>query len=203
VAGNDGRQALIDAAIGSIAERGAARTQPKDLTQTLGLSKSLVNFHFDGRDGLLAEAIATALERHVDELRTSVASAGATPMARLLAWIDSFLIWTAANPGMAAAVTFPEWVAAVPVPLNGATSRIAVANMARLDLLCSLIDEARGRDASGAASDRLDPVSQDGYPDICLWWLLDGAATAVANNPDHLDGIRATVRTHITSLLSA
>jgi AcrR family transcriptional regulator len=203
VGGNDGRQALIDAAIGSIAERGAARTQPKDLTQTLGLSKSLVNFRFDGRDGLLAEAIATALERHVDELRTSVASAGASPMARLLAWIDSFLSWTAANPGMAAAVTFPEWVAAVPVPLDGATSRIAVANMARLDLLYSLIDEARGRDASGAASDRLDPVSHDGNPDICLWWLLDGAATAVANHPDHLDGIRATVRTHITALLSA
>jgi len=199
---SDGRQALIDAAIGSIAERGAARTHPKDLTQALGLSKSLVNFHFDGRDGLLAEAIATALERHVDELRQSVASAGTAPMARLLAWIDAVLSWTAANPGIAAAAAYPELVAAVPDHLDGPTSRIVSANLARLDLLCTLVAEIRGQAPSPTTAAPLDRVAHVDHPDMAIWWVLEGAATSVANQPQLLDRVGATVRVHVTSLLS-
>lgn len=200
---NDGRQALIEAAIDSIAVHGVARTHPKDLTDALGLSKSLVNFHFDGRDGLMAEAIATAFERHVDGLSLAVLSAGPDPMARLIAWIDAFLTWSATHPGLMAATAFPDVTPGTDGVHDGSATRFTAATLARWDGLCGLILEAvgtaGGRSTVGpnASSDIVDD------PGITVWWFLQGAAVSAASRPDQLEMIRETVLSRLPALLAS
>lgn len=141
---NHGRDALVEAAIRSIAVEGAARTHPKDLAESLGLSKSLVNFHFGGRDGLLAEAIATSYERYVDLVWAAAESAGSDPVARLFAWIDEQIDWTAANPGLAAALNFPSEASSLQGRFDEETrERLRVAGMRNFRNLLSLVDAAR------------------------------------------------------------
>lgn len=201
--GIDGRQALIEAAIDAIAVHGAARTHPKDLTESLGLSKSLVNFHFEGRDGLLAEAVATALERQVEGLRLAASSAGADPMARLLAWADAFLTWSAVNPGLAAATAFPESCTEVIVRSDGVAIRLTAAVVDRADQLHSLLHDARHRVSAESEGDADERTDHDEDSELTIWWLLQGAAVSVANRPDHLDGLRAVVRARIPVMVAS
>lgn len=202
VAGIDGRQALIEAAIDSIAVRGTARTHPKDLTASLGLSKSLVNFHFVGRDGLLAEAVATSLERQVEGLRLAAASAAADPTTRLLAWADAFLTWSAANPGLAAATAFPESCTEAISLTDEVATRLTAAVAARWDQLCALVRDVRDSldDMSDGDVDHRTAFGEESV--ATLWWLLQGAAVSLANHPDHLDSIRASVRARIPASLT-
>lgn len=200
--GIDGRQALIEAAIDAIAAHGTARTHPKNLTELLGLSKSLVNFHFEGRDGLLAEAVTTALERQVEGLRLAAGAAGADPMARLLAWADAFLTWSAANPGLAAATAFPESCTETDILADGVATRLTTATVARWDMLCALVRDARDVVGDESVGGLEDHTGLDGDSDRMIWWLLQGAAVSVANRPDHLDGIRAAVRARVLMLVA-
>lgn len=199
--GIDGRQALIEAAIDAIAVHGAARTHPKELTESLGLSKSLVNFHFEGRDGLLAEAVATALERQVDGLGLAASADGADPLARLLAWADAFLTWSAVNPGLAAATAFPESCTEANRRPEGVTIRLTAAVAARRAQLHALVRDARGLVPSLSDGDLDDRDDLDEESDLTIWWLLQGAAVSVANRPDHLDRIRAVVRARVAGLV--
>ena len=107
VAYNAGKAAILDRAVELVHEVGPAAVHPNEICQELGLSKSLVNFHFQGRDGLLAEAIAIGYERYVDVLAAAVAAANDDPIARLEAWIDAQVAWTTAHVGLAAALNFP------------------------------------------------------------------------------------------------
>lgn len=141
---NKGRDALVEAAIRSIALEGAARTHPKDLAEALGLSKSLVNFHFGGRDGLIAEAIATSYERYVDLIWAAAESAGSDPVARLFAWIDEQIDWTAANPGIAAALNFPFEASGIQGRFDESTrSRMQLAGRRNLENMNRLVRAAR------------------------------------------------------------
>lgn len=103
---NDGRAALIEAAIAKMSKDGPALVQPNELCIELGLAKSLVNFHFGGRDGLIAEALAISYERYVIEISTACDNAGPDAIDRLRAWADQQLDWTIENPGIACGLTF-------------------------------------------------------------------------------------------------
>ena len=105
---NEGRSALVEATILAISEFGPGSVHPNDLCRELGLSKSLVNFHFGGRDGLIAEALALSYERYVDHLWAIAESAGPTAFDKLLAWIMGQVEWTIEHPGIAAGLNFPR-----------------------------------------------------------------------------------------------
>lgn len=172
---NHGRDALVEAAIRSIAIDGASRTHPKDLAETLGLSKSLVNFHFGGRDGLIAEAIATSYERYVDLMWAAAESAGSDPIARLFAWIDEQLDWTAANPGIAAALNFPGEASGMQGRFDPATrERMQIAGARNFDNLESLVRAARQRFRDPSAPE-IDAITQT-YDAAIIGWLTLGAA---------------------------
>lgn len=113
-----GRDALVEAVLAELSVKGPANIYPNDISTGLGLSKSLVNFHFGNRDGLVAEAMAVGYERYVDHLWSAALAAGSDPVSRLLAWIDAQLEWTVANVGLAAALNFPHEAAA----LDGVTN---------------------------------------------------------------------------------
>lgn len=105
---NDGRHRLVEATIVAIAEVGPGSVHPNELCRELGLSKSLVNFHFGGRDGLIAEALAVSYERYVDHLWSCAEASGPTAFDKLLSWIMAQVEWTIENPGIAAGLNFPR-----------------------------------------------------------------------------------------------
>ena len=87
--------------------RGPRGVRPNEICRDLNLSKSLVNFHFGGRDGLIAEAIALAYDTSVSQLWEKAMNAGSDALDRLIAWVQSDINWAIENPGLAAAMTFP------------------------------------------------------------------------------------------------
>lgn len=176
---NHGRQALVEAAIRSIATEGAARTHPKDLTEGLGLSKSLVNFHFGNRDGLMAEAIATSHERFVDLLWSAAMSAGEDPVARLSAWIDELLDWTAANPGLAAVIAYPDKASSLQGRFDDAAqARIEAAEARNLANLRTLVTAARAARRPGVDDETVGDITN------VVAWLVLGASVWVSG--DHI-----------------
>lgn len=104
---NEGRDAILQAAVAQMSIRGPRGVRPNEICRDLSLSKSLVNFHFGGRDGLIAEAIALAYDTSVSQLWEKAMNAGPDALDRLIAWVQSDINWAIENPGLAAAMTFP------------------------------------------------------------------------------------------------
>ena len=208
---NQGREALIEAAIRSISVDGASRTRPKDLAEGLGLSKSLVNFHFGGRDGLIAEAVATSYERYVDLVWAAAESAGSDPVARLFAWIDEQIDWTMANPGIAAALNFPNEASGMLGRFDGAErDRIQAAGTRNFENLRSLVLDARAhlRDPSATEPDPMDAT----YDAVIVGWMTLGTAvwsagrhvpTNTAVTTAHFEPARRRMKEQILAVLRA
>lgn len=114
---NEARQAIVERALEHLALRGPANVHPKEICEELSLSKALVNYHFGGRDGLIAEAMVAGYERYVDTLWSTAEAAGADPLKRLIAWVDKQIDWTSENPGLAAALNFPYMSSGMPVEM--------------------------------------------------------------------------------------
>lgn len=206
---NHGRDALVEAAIRSIAVDGAARTHPKDLAESLGLSKSLVNFHFGGRDGLIAEAIATSYERYVDLLWAAAESAGSDPVARFFAWMDEQIDWTAANPGIAAALNFPLEASSLQGRFDEVTrDRIRAAGQRNFENMRSLVTAARQK----LRKPELPPLDEttESYDAAILGWLTLGISvwnsgrhvpTNTNASAAHFEAARSQLREHVLEFL--
>jgi TetR/AcrR family transcriptional repressor of bet genes len=80
------RSALIDATLAEIRLHGPINVHPSEICEDLGLSKALVNYHFGGRDGLVAEAMEHGYSLYVDGLQEAAEAAGGDPVERLFAW---------------------------------------------------------------------------------------------------------------------
>lgn len=97
-------------AIEHLATYGPVGVQPQEICAELGISKALVNYHFGGREGLVAEAVTTAYERHAEQLAelASRVDDGVSAAATLEALIEFQVQWGGDHPGLAAAATFPD-----------------------------------------------------------------------------------------------
>lgn len=104
------RDALVTTAIAHLAKLGPVGVQPQEICAELGLSKALVNYHFGGREGLIAEAVATACERHSAELGRLAdrIDTGASPSATMEALIEHQVRWGGEQPGLVAAASHPD-----------------------------------------------------------------------------------------------
>jgi TetR/AcrR family transcriptional repressor of bet genes len=85
------RQALIDATLDSIAERGIAGTSISEIVQRSGLSRGMVHLHFDSKEHLLLEAARSLAESYFDHLFRQLAEAPDSPEHRLIALIKADL----------------------------------------------------------------------------------------------------------------
>ena len=96
--------------IGHLAKFGPVGTQPQDVCAELGISKALVNYHFGGREGLIAEALTVAYEARSKEMAEVAWSVqmGASATAALESMIESHVRWGGEHPGLAAATAYPE-----------------------------------------------------------------------------------------------
>jgi AcrR family transcriptional regulator len=76
------REELLAATLAQVERHGLAATRVSDVAGALGVSPSLVFYHFGTKDTLLAQAFAFAVERDLGRLDRAVA-AGADPLDRL------------------------------------------------------------------------------------------------------------------------
>lgn len=79
------RMQLIDATIDSLARRGYAETTLADVADGAGLSRGIVNFHFESKDKLLVATLQFMAEEYSAHWRAAIEKAGSDPAARVAA----------------------------------------------------------------------------------------------------------------------
>lgn len=79
------RQELIEATIESLAKRGYEATTLADVASGAGLSRGIVNFHFETKEKLLVETLRHLADEYRGHWRGAVRAAGPDPAARLWA----------------------------------------------------------------------------------------------------------------------
>lgn len=83
------REALLEAAIVCLRERGYGGTTARDVASSANVSLGAIRYHFGSMDGLLGEAIAECSRRWIRGFQRSLAArASAGPEASLLAEVD-------------------------------------------------------------------------------------------------------------------
>lgn len=76
------RQAVLDAAIQTIAKRGFVHTSVQDVADAAGMSKGVVHYHFDSKDDLVARVLELCAERLSARVRKAWDAAG-TPSDKI------------------------------------------------------------------------------------------------------------------------
>ncbi len=95
-AGNNGqkasketrRQQLIEATIDSLAKRGYAETTMADISDGAGMSRGIVNFHFESKDKLLTATLQFLSDEYSAHWRASLHKAGDNPAHQLFALVS-------------------------------------------------------------------------------------------------------------------
>lgn len=91
------RVQLIEATIASIARRGFADTTLAHVADGAKLSRGIVNFYFRSKEELLVETLRHMAQEYEAHWMAAVAKAGATPVAKLDAMIESDFDLSTAN----------------------------------------------------------------------------------------------------------
>lgn len=94
------RNKLVFLTIDEVGSHGAAEFNATKICDRLAVSPSLINHYFDGRNGLIAEAAATAYRSYVYLLRDA-AQSDPDPRSALRAWMVAQVQWAQQNPGFA------------------------------------------------------------------------------------------------------
>jgi TetR/AcrR family transcriptional repressor of bet genes len=81
------RLQLIEATIDSLARRGYAETTMADVADGAGLSRGIVNFHFESKEKLLVATLQHMADEYSAHWRAALLSAGERPAARLAALV--------------------------------------------------------------------------------------------------------------------
>lgn len=79
------RRQLIESTIDSIAKRGYAATTMADVADGAGLSRGIVNFHFESKEKLLADTLAFMAEEYRSHWDQALESSGPEPADKLWA----------------------------------------------------------------------------------------------------------------------
>jgi AcrR family transcriptional regulator len=83
------REALIEAALASLADRGLGAVSVRDVARRAGVSPGLVRHHFGGFGQLLVEAYRHVVARVDLAIDEALAAAGPEPQARLDAFLEA------------------------------------------------------------------------------------------------------------------
>ena len=83
------RQELIEATIDQLAKRGFEGTTLADVATAAGMSRGIVNFHFDTKEKLLVETLRTLSDEYRGHWKAALKAAGADPAARLWALVSA------------------------------------------------------------------------------------------------------------------
>ena len=81
------RQQLIEATIDSLARRGYSETTMADVADGAGLSRGIVNFHFESKENLLVATLQHMADEYAAHWREALARAGDQPANQLWALV--------------------------------------------------------------------------------------------------------------------
>ncbi len=81
------REQLIRATIGTIAAKGFSATTLADVSVAAGLSRGIVNFHFESKEKLFLETLQFMCDEYAAHWRSALAAAGPDPAARIEALV--------------------------------------------------------------------------------------------------------------------
>jgi AcrR family transcriptional regulator len=101
------RERLIVAAGQHLATRGPRAVELRAICIELGISPSLVNYHFSSPEQLLWLAAIRAYAQHVHEQEDLVSQAKSGADA-VEAWVNGTVSWMRDNPGIASVIDFPQ-----------------------------------------------------------------------------------------------
>lgn len=216
VARFEAQTAILEAALQDLAKNGPAAVSPQEICERLDVSKALVNYHFGGRDGLIAQAMALGYERYVEVLWEAASAAGEDPVDRLMAWIDRQIDWTCENPGLSAALDFPTFVTSVPANMPAdVTYRMTTCAYRNFTNLQVLVADARKalQKAKPRRKSAEDPLRVPVDSALIGWttlglsvWLAGRHLPSQDNSPlyaSFVSAARKHLRNLVLSLLSA
>lgn len=83
------RQQLIEATIDSLAKRGYSDTTLADVADGAGLSRGIVNFHFESKENLLIATLQYMSEEYGDHWNSALEKAGPSVASRLWAIVHA------------------------------------------------------------------------------------------------------------------
>ena len=83
------RQQLIEATIDSLAKRGYSDTTLADVADGAGLSRGIVNFHFESKENLLIATLQFMAEEYADHWNAALEKAGPETAGRLWALVHA------------------------------------------------------------------------------------------------------------------
>lgn len=83
------RLQLIEATIDSLAKRGYSETTMADVADGAGLSRGIVNFHFESKEKLLVATLQHMSEEYASHWRAALAKAGGSPAEKLYALVTA------------------------------------------------------------------------------------------------------------------
>jgi len=102
----DAREAILTATGDQLSKFGPNAVLLGELCQQLGLSPSLVNYHFGNRERLLAEAVIHEMEECVAEMNRLTFTSTEDPIPQLRSRIEFRLKWTEQHPGIEAMTNY-------------------------------------------------------------------------------------------------
>jgi TetR/AcrR family transcriptional repressor of bet genes len=102
------RQQLVDATMNCIARKGMSSTTLSDVAKEAGLSQGIVNLHFESKDNLLTETLASLAGEYRDKFDKALDSAGPTAAEKLQAIMEHDLRPSICNRGKLA-IWFAFW----------------------------------------------------------------------------------------------
>lgn len=82
------RQQLVDATIECLARRGFSETTLADVADAAGLSRGIVNFHFESKDKLLQATLQHMADEYAAHWRAALVRAGPKPADQLRAVVE-------------------------------------------------------------------------------------------------------------------
>ncbi|MGI9271865.1 MAG: transcriptional regulator BetI [Woeseiaceae bacterium] len=102
------RQQLIDATMKCIARKGMGSTTLSDVAKEAGLSQGIVNLHFESKENLLTETLASLAGEYREKFDKALANAGPGPADKLAAIMEHDLRPSICNRGKLA-IWFAFW----------------------------------------------------------------------------------------------
>jgi AcrR family transcriptional regulator len=84
------REALLDAALSLVAERGYAAASPAAVTRRAEVATGTLYRHFPSKSALVAEVFRRASERELDVVRAAAAAAGGSARDAVAAVVEAF-----------------------------------------------------------------------------------------------------------------
>jgi len=102
------RQQLIEATMKCIARKGMSSTTLGDVAREAGLSQGIINLHFESKDNLLRETLASLADEYRDKFDKALLNSAPDPAARLKTIMEHDLRPSICNQGKLA-IWFAFW----------------------------------------------------------------------------------------------